>query len=84
MHYGDDPTDTMANEGNAPSIAVPFRTKSLLLATFPWLSAIPMASGKLVDHIGDFPETRYTFVGHSFTNLWREWRKFIIDIIFVC
>ena len=23
MHYGDDPTDTMANEGNAPSIAVP-------------------------------------------------------------
>ena len=31
----------------------PFRTKSLLLSTFPWFSCIPMVQSKLVDPISE-------------------------------
>ena len=50
---------------NTSSIANLFRTRSLLLATFPWSSLLPMTSSKLVESIGESPEEHYIFVGHS-------------------
>jgi hypothetical protein len=72
MDYGDvidtangaDRDSTERSEGSPLSAVNPFRTKSLLLATFPWFTALPMAPSRLVENIGDFPETRDTFVCH--------------------
>jgi len=72
MQYGD-PMDTAnganhdsteRSERSPLSTVNPFRTKSLLLATFPWFTALPMAPSRLVENIGDLPETRDTFVCH--------------------
>jgi hypothetical protein len=70
MHYND-PTDitdhdsTERSEEDALSTVNLFRTKSLLLATFPWFTVLPMVPSKLVENIG---ETRDAFVRHSFNS----------------
>jgi hypothetical protein len=53
-----EPDSTNLSGENALSTLKLFRTKSLLLATFPWFTVVPMASSKLVENIGDFPESR--------------------------
>ena len=75
MQYDDSMDDTVSGE-NTPSITIPFRNKSLLLATFPWLSVIPMAPSKLVEHIGDSPKERYTFVSLFFNKSMVNMAKF--------
>ena len=75
MQYDDSMDDTVSAE-ITPSIAIPFRNKSLLLATFPWLSVIPMAPSKLVEHIGSSPKERYTFVSLFFNKSMASMAKF--------
>jgi hypothetical protein len=53
-----EPDSTNLSCENVLSTAKLFRTKSILLATFPWFTVVPMASSKLVENIGDLPETR--------------------------
>ena len=71
LNYSD-PTDA-DNDGNnststddASSIAKLFRIKSLLLATFPWFSVIPMVTTKLVECLGGHREEHNAFVSHLF------------------
>lgn len=71
LNYSD-PTDA-GNDGNnststddASSIAKLFRIKSLLLATFPWFSVIPMVTTKLVECLGGNREEHNAFVSHLF------------------
>lgn len=51
----------------------PFRINSLLMATFPWSTSIPMAPSKLVENIGENPESNDAFVCNSLTNLARTY-----------
>lgn len=71
MHYEDDRMDvgedgtaliSVPTGENPPPIKQLFRTKSLFFATFPWLTAIPLTESRLVEQLGDHPESHYAFV----------------------
>lgn len=43
---------------------VPLRTKSLLFATYPWTTVLPIVATNLVDQLGDTPNAHYAYVCH--------------------
>jgi hypothetical protein len=57
---GVEPTPMLRAEGDLS--VVPFRTKSLTFAAFPWTTPIPMVRSKLIDVLGEQSEGHFAFV----------------------
>jgi hypothetical protein len=82
METTEELTTIEGREASSPSI-VPFRSKSLLFATFPWATVLPVIDAKLVEHIGDGGEERYAFVSVSIINSWQALFKAFFLFYFI-
>jgi hypothetical protein len=68
---GEEHASNERGEENDPSMVF-FRRKTLLFATFPWTTVLPVMDSKLVESIGDEREERYGFVSVSIKSSLRK------------